>query len=155
MKGRILLSHGSVLCGSEQLLSQRIEKLRERAPHEIFEMAFLNYTEPDLETAVSRALEQGADSIEIIPWFLIAGKFVKEDLPPLVERVRSAAGVAVEVASPVGVRADLGTAILQSAEAAGDPESFLAEMESRRKFCRRDERCPLYDPDVCGEAVVA
>lgn len=52
----------------------------------VVEPAFLNFSRPTLADALQRCAEQGAHRVVIQPYFLIAGAYVRHDLPQLVER---------------------------------------------------------------------
>jgi sirohydrochlorin cobaltochelatase len=50
--------------------------------------AYLELSIPDLPTAVSALVTQGATDIAVLPLFLGVGKHAREDLPELVEALR-------------------------------------------------------------------
>ena len=76
VKALLLFSHGSVLCGSERTLEDLAARLRARGAAPIVEMGFLNYSKPLFATAFERCVQQGATEITVVPYFLVAGKFV-------------------------------------------------------------------------------
>jgi Uncharacterized conserved protein len=43
--------------------------------------------EPDIESGLNKLIEQGANEIIVLPYFLAAGRHVVEDVPKEVERV--------------------------------------------------------------------
>jgi len=49
--------------------------------------AFLEMAEPDIESGLNKLIEQGANEIIVLPYFLAAGRHVVEDVPKEVERV--------------------------------------------------------------------
>ena len=77
----ILFSHGSVLCGAGQNLFELARFMQARGDAPIVEVGFLNYSEPPFADAFRRCVERGATQITVVPYFLVAGKFVKDDLP--------------------------------------------------------------------------
>ncbi|MGI8756269.1 MAG: CbiX/SirB N-terminal domain-containing protein, partial [Acidimicrobiales bacterium] len=85
----LLFSHGSVLCGAGENLSAIARRLQESGAAEIVEVGYLNYSEPRFETAFENCVARGATDIVVMPYFLIAGKFVQVDLPPKIEAMRA------------------------------------------------------------------
>ena len=55
----------------------------------IVEVGYLNYSAPTFEDAFEKCVTRGADEITVMPYFLIAGKFVQVDLPPKIEAMRA------------------------------------------------------------------
>lgn len=124
--------------------------MRQRGDAEIVEVGFLNYTDPTFATAVERCVEQGATRIVIAPYFLIAGKFVVEDLPATVEKVRPRyPDVMFETAGVIGFHRAMADAVLASASAARLPEEWEDAMVDNRAWCREQTKCPLYGSRVC------
>ena len=144
----ILFSHGSVLCGAGENLREIAERLR--AQNRIVEVGYLNYSEPRFEDAFARCVEQGATRITIVPYFLVAGKFVKVDLPREIERVRSNfPGVEVHVAEAMKDHASLSDALLDCARRAKPPAQWRNLWDNASMFCRANSQCPLWDTPRC------
>lgn len=59
------------------------------APQAAVACAYLELSKPDLATAVQALVESGAHHISIIPMFLGVGRHAREDLPALVQQLRS------------------------------------------------------------------
>ncbi len=90
--------------------------MRARGDAEIVEIGFLNYTDPPFAAAIRRCIEQGATRIIVAPYFLVAGKFVVEDLPRAIESARAEhPSIEVMVADVIGFHPALAEAILASA----------------------------------------
>ena len=51
--------------------------------------AYLELTEPDLQTAVKTLVNEGASSIRVVPMFLGVGRHAREDLPLLMTELRA------------------------------------------------------------------
>lgn len=146
----ILFSHGSVLCGAGQNLFELARHMRERGDAPIVEVGFLNYSEPPFAEAFRHCVEQGATNITVVPYFLVAGKFVKEDLPKQIKKVQSTfPHVKVRVADAFRFHPLLADALLQCAERA-QPPSFWRDTKAQvAQFCRANPRCPLYGTEDC------
>ena len=98
----IILGHGSRSTGSEAAVKAVAAEMR-HAGHAIVEHAFLQYVPPTPQDALGRCIEQKADRIVIVPFFLQAGAHVTKDIPELVERARKAhPGVEIVVTEYVG-----------------------------------------------------
>src|SRR5687768_16224345 len=66
-------------------------------------LAFLELMQPDLQTAMTEAVAQGAVSVKVVPVFLAAGGHLKKDLPLLVAAAKKAhPQLRVQVLPPIG-----------------------------------------------------
>lgn len=146
----LVFSHGSVLCGAERNLLEMADRMRARGDAPIVEVGFLNYTEPSFATAVQRCVEQGATRIRIAPYFLIAGKFVVQDLPRVIAEAREAhPSIAFEVADVIGFHPALADAILSSAMKARPTSAWRGELAAAAEYCRENPKCPLHGSAAC------
>lgn len=88
-RARILFAHGSrdpLWKGPIEAVAQRVSEL---APETPVVCAYLELMEPDLPTCVQNLLEQGHTDLEIVPIFFGVGRHLREDLPGIVEGIRS------------------------------------------------------------------
>ena len=113
--------------GIERNLLDRAARMRERGDAALVEVGFLNYTEPSFPLAVRRCVEQGATRILVAPYFLVAGKFVIEDLPRVIESARAEhPSIEFVVADVIGFHPALAEAIRASARDANpDADALL------------------------------
>src|SRR5690349_4081909 len=88
--GLILFSHGSVLCGAGQMLHEHAAALRQRGEFGAVEVAFLNYSKPTFLDAVKACAELGPERAVVAPYFLVPGKFVRDDIPRVVAEAQEA-----------------------------------------------------------------
>jgi len=66
------------------------------------EAAFLELGEPDLVGATARLVEQGAERIVVLPYFLTLGLHMERDLPRLIEGIANRyKGLEVLVGAPL------------------------------------------------------
>jgi sirohydrochlorin cobaltochelatase len=81
----ILFAHGS----RDDLWHRPIEavasKVRALSPQQLVSCAFLEISTPDLAQACQTLIEQGANSIKIVPLFFGVGRHAREDLPAQLE----------------------------------------------------------------------
>ncbi len=146
----ILFSHGSVLCGAGENLRELAQRMRERGDAPIVEVGYLNYSEPTFEDTFERCVELGARRIAIAPYFLVAGKFVKVDLPRKIAAMQARfPEVEVRVADALRFHAGLADALLACAERTAPPSAWRKTLETASRFCRANPRCPLYGSPSC------
>ena len=146
----ILFSHGSLLCGAGELLYGVAERMRERGDAPIVEVGYLNYSEPAFELAFERCVAAGAREIVIVPYFLVAGKFVKVDLPRKIATARSRyPEIDVRVAEAMRFHPLLADALLACAERAVPVAGSRQRLDTASQYCRADPRCPLYGTPAC------
>lgn len=146
----ILFSHGSLLCGAGENLRRLAEDMRGRGDAEIVEVGYLNYSEPAFEVAFERCVKAGATRITVVPYFLVAGKFVQVDLPPKIEAMRAQyPQVELLLAQAMRFHEGLADALLTCAQKAAPPAHWRDILNTAPQFCRADSRCPLYGEPQC------
>ena len=99
----LLIAHGSREPDANADLYHTVAEMRRRGPYAIVEPAFLELAEPNGDEAGRRCVEQGAERVVILPYFLSAGVHVRRDLTDI--RARLAAQfpqVVFTLAEPLG-----------------------------------------------------
>ena len=85
----VLFAHGS----RDPLWRKPVEsvaaRLRERDASAMIACAYLELTEPDLQSVVQTLVNEGASSIRVVPMFLGVGRHAREDLPLLMTELRA------------------------------------------------------------------
>jgi len=146
----ILFSHGSLLCGAGNSLYDHADRLRKLDEFEIVEAAYLNYSEPRFLSVVEKCVQAKAGRIVVLPYFLVPGKFVSEDLPKKVAEARvSFPQVEFIVAEPIGFDERLADSILELAGDAAGPERWREILQRAPEYCISDPRCPLFETRAC------
>ncbi|PLS79376.1 MAG: hypothetical protein CYG59_13575 [Chloroflexi bacterium] len=146
----ILFSHGSVLCGAGQNLTELAARMQARGDAAMVEVGYLNYSEPRFGETVRSCVARGATEIIVVPYFLVAGKFVKEDLPQCIANAeRAYPNVKMRVAEAVRFHPALADALLACAERAQAPAAWRDTKAQAAAFCRASKRCPLYGSNDC------
>lgn len=146
----ILWSHGSVLCGAGETLTQLAERMRAQGTVPIVEVGYLNYSEPSFEAAFRTCVERGASEVVVLPYFLVPGKFVKVDLPRAIAAVRASyPEIAVRVGEAIGSHPSLADALLACATRAQPVAQWRQALPDPTPFCRANPRCPLYGTSSC------
>jgi sirohydrochlorin ferrochelatase len=80
---------------------------------------FLNFSRPTLAEATAACVRQGTSTVIVQPYFLIAGHYVRNELPRLVDgAARMCPGAEFRVAEPLGAHPALGELVVERASAA-------------------------------------
>lgn len=157
----ILFSHGSLLCGAGEPLRALAERLRGSlaGPDDgrgtaLVEVGYLNYGEPSFAEAFTRCIEAGATLITVVPYFLVAGKFVQVDLPREIEKQRAShPQIEVRAADAMRDHRALADALLSCAARAAPPATWRDILKTAPLFCRANPECPLYGSRQCPATV--
>jgi sirohydrochlorin cobaltochelatase len=150
MDAILLFSHGSLLCGAGETLQAVAERLHERGDAPIVEVGYLNYSPPAFETAFERCVTLGATRIVVVPYFLVAGKFVQVDLPRRIAAACEAfPAIEVFVAGALGFHSLLADALVACAANARPPMEWHETGEHISRLCRADPTCPRYGTGAC------
>lgn len=104
--GLVIVDHGSRRAESNDLLLEVVEAYRRHSGWPIVEPAHMELAEPSIAAAFARCVEQGAELVIVMPYFLAPGKHWNEDIPRLTAEAASPfgeRGVSFLVAPPLGV----------------------------------------------------
>ena len=83
----LLIAHGSREPEANADLYHVVAEMRRRATYPIVEAAFLELAEPNGDEGGRRCVEQGAQRVIILPYFLSAGVHVRRDLTGIRDRL--------------------------------------------------------------------
>ena len=89
LQGTILFAHGSrdpLWRKPVQAVAQRVQALD---AHRRVGCAYLEMTEPNLETCTADMISQGVKAVNVVPLFLGVGKHAREDLPVLMAGLKA------------------------------------------------------------------
>lgn len=84
----VLIGHGSKASGFEAPLKKvardlsRTKRFRDVMP------AYLEINEPSIEKAISRCVSRGAKIVKVLPYFLLLGSHVTQDIPSIVSALK-------------------------------------------------------------------
>jgi sirohydrochlorin ferrochelatase len=116
----LLVDHGSRHREANLQLEWLAERVRERVPGRIVEIAHLELAAPDLSAGIDACVAAGAREIVVHPFFLTPGRHLTRDIP---ERVREAAdrheGLRVRISPPLGLHEKLVDVVLERVESTG------------------------------------
>ena len=88
-QGLILLAHGARDPRWREPFEDLAARIREKRPELGVRLAFLELMEPDLATAGEELVASGCEAILVVPVFLGQGGHVREDIPALIEALRT------------------------------------------------------------------
>ena len=89
-----------------------IEILKTKRPFLIIEPAHMELAPPDIQTAVHRCIQQGADHITVFAYMLSPGRHATQDIPFLVkEALQQYSHISFEVIPGFGLDPRLGDII--------------------------------------------
>jgi sirohydrochlorin ferrochelatase len=118
----LLIAHGSREAEANADLYHVVAEMRRRGAYSVVEPAFLELAEPNGDEAGQRCVEQGAERVVILPYFLSAGVHVRRDLTNIRDRLAGRfPAVAFTLAEPLGRHPLLIDIVAERARAATSP----------------------------------
>ena len=85
----VLFAHGSRDPLWHKPMEAVAAQLRQGAPDLVVRCAYLELSQPDLATACLEIMDAGVRCISVLPLFLGVGRHAREDLPLLLEQLRT------------------------------------------------------------------
>ena len=116
----LIVAHGS----RRQQSNDEIKRLAARVGQQIagsfdlVEHAFLELTEPSIESGIDRCVELGATEVVVLPYFLSAGRHVAEDIPAIVQSKQQEyreSGIAIRLKNYLGAAQVMPELVLEAA----------------------------------------
>jgi sirohydrochlorin ferrochelatase len=99
----LLIAHGSREPEANADLHHLVGELRRQGRYGIVVASFLELAEPDIETGGAACVEQGAEQVILVPYFLSAGVHVRRDLAEARRRLAERfPAVRFRLAEPLG-----------------------------------------------------
>ncbi len=115
----VLFAHGARDPRWAEPFEAVAERVRAAAPDSLVVLAYLELMAPDLAQGVAGVVEAGATRVDVVPLFLGTGGHLRQDLPRLVESLRSThPAVAIRVHAAIGEHAAVVEAMARAAVAA-------------------------------------
>ncbi len=90
MNALLIVSHGSRRAQSNSEITDLTDKVRPllKGNFQFVCTAFLELAEPSIPEGIAHCINQGAERILLLPYFLAAGRHVSVDIPAIVEKAR-------------------------------------------------------------------
>jgi sirohydrochlorin ferrochelatase len=85
-KAIVLLGHGSQAKGANETMLQVAHAVHKHYPEYQLTCAFLEIEKPSLEEAIEHAIQKGAHTVLVVPYFLQSGKHVTQHIPEIISR---------------------------------------------------------------------
>jgi sirohydrochlorin cobaltochelatase len=112
----ILFAHGARDPRWAEPFEAVAERIRAAAPGFPVVLAYLELMAPTLAEAIDKVVADGATTVDVVPLFLGTGGHLRQDLPPLVDALRSAhPDVAIRLHAAIGEHAAVSEAMARAA----------------------------------------
>ncbi|NOK61932.1 MAG: hypothetical protein GFH27_549289n373 [Chloroflexi bacterium AL-W] len=116
MRAVLLVGHGSLQSASGAAMIRLAARAQEAGVAPIVRAGFLNYSQPTFADVLERCVTAGATEVVVQPYFLIPGKFVREDVPRLITTGQIAhLNTTLHLAEPFGDHPSLAQLVLKRA----------------------------------------
>ncbi len=77
MKGVLVLAHGSKMAETHLIIEKVAQMLQEKLGDTPMELAYMQFSEDNLEKAVKKLADKGVTHIRAVPYFLFSGMHIK------------------------------------------------------------------------------
>jgi sirohydrochlorin ferrochelatase len=84
--GLVIFAHGSSISSANEAVEE-VARAAAEAGGYLVHVGFLDPVHPTLDEAAAKLVEQGADRILVVPYFLTLGLHLQRDLPVIVDRI--------------------------------------------------------------------
>ena len=112
----VLFAHGARDPRWAEPFEAVAKRIRAAAPQLPVVLAYLELTAPTLAEAIDKVVADGATTVDVVPLFLGTGGHLRQDLPPLVDALRSAhPDVAIRLHAAIGEHAAVSEAMARAA----------------------------------------
>lgn len=85
-KAIIIINHGTRSVIAQEDFAKMIGNIRGRFPELTIEKASMELCLPDMPSVVKKLYERGVKSITVIPFFLLRGMHIAQDIPEIIAR---------------------------------------------------------------------
>ncbi|SFP58163.1 sirohydrochlorin chelatase [Salibacterium halotolerans] len=89
MRAVLYVGHGTRVPEGSRQMEAFVEETKKSVPCTVQETCFLELSEPDIAEGARRCVEQGADTITVVPVLLFAAGHIKEDIPAELQKVQN------------------------------------------------------------------
>lgn len=113
----LIIGHGSRSKEAQETFNTMVDMVREGSDFQVVEGAHMELCSPAIPEVVERVVQEGAKEIIMIPYFLYEGIHIREDIPEIIEELKSKyAGVSFKMGRPIGVEPLLSEILIKRAK---------------------------------------
>ena len=103
MKGILIIAHGSREPETLKTMEDVFAMVKEKLSHVLMEQAYMEFCDVNLSKGLDKLLEQGANDIIVVPYFLFSGIHIREDIPgEIAEYLSAHPGLKVRLGNTLG-----------------------------------------------------
>jgi sirohydrochlorin ferrochelatase len=88
MTGLILFAHGSPVHAANEAVRAVVNSIRRLKVYDAVEASFLDSAPPNLPEAVRQMVAGGMARVIVVPYFLVPGLHITQDLPRIIRELR-------------------------------------------------------------------
>ncbi|WP_035712578.1 sirohydrochlorin chelatase [Salibacterium aidingense] len=143
-QGVLYVGHGTRVPEGSRQLKAFVEEAKKEIPCPIQETCFLELSEPNILEGAKRCVEQGADTIAVVPVLLLSAGHIKEDIPEELSKVQTLyPHLTIQYGAPFGHHPQMIRVLIERLEARGwrkgeDAEILLVGRGSSDEAAIRD-----------------
>ncbi len=103
MKGIIVVGHGSRSDDAKEVFVEIVNALKEKLADKNVDGCFMEISKPYIPAKIDEMYKTGVRDFTILPYFLIPGIHIKEDIPEILREAKAKYGdITVALAEPIG-----------------------------------------------------
>lgn len=115
----LLLAHGSSDPKWQAPFQELLESIRSQSrPDARIELAYMELSEPDMDSQIAKLSDEGYTRIEVLPLFFAVGRHLRKDVPAKLELLQKQHLVKLTLKPPVGLEPEVANAIASVASRA-------------------------------------
>ena len=103
MEGILVIGHGSRSEEAKELFVKIIDALKGKMSDKNVEGCFMEISQPFIPAKIDEMYKEGVRKFTILPYFLVPGIHMKEDIPGILTEAKEKYGdITVSLANPIG-----------------------------------------------------
>ncbi|WP_177195519.1 sirohydrochlorin chelatase [Salibacterium qingdaonense] len=120
MRAVLYVGHGTRVPEGSRQMKAFVEETKKSVPCSVQETCFLELSEPDILEGAGRCVEQGADTITVVPVLLLAAGHIKEDIPAELQKVQEIyPDLTIQYGAPFGLHTKMLDVLMVRLQAQG------------------------------------
>lgn len=117
MKGIIVVGHGSRSEDAKDVFIEIVDALKKKLSDKNVDGCFMEISKPYIPAKIDEMYKTGVRDFTILPYFLIPGIHIKEDIPEILQEAKDKYGdITVALADPIGFHDKLIEVLVERAE---------------------------------------